>query len=61
MKKNIIQSMNNFEQEFDKFTNNPHTKFLCNISSLMLIFLALVVQMVGQYSNSSIENNKEEF
>lgn len=61
MKKNPIQEMNNFEKEFDIFTKNPHTKFLCDMSSLILIFMALVLQMVGMYSKNHIENNKEEF
>ena len=60
MKKNAMKEVNNFESEFDKFVENDHTEFLCNLAGALLAVASTVAIAIGQYSKHVKENREED-
>lgn len=58
MKKNPMKEVNNFENEFDKFVENDHTEFLCNLTGALLAVASIVSVVIGQYSKHVKEENE---
>ena len=58
MKKIDMKAINKGMGEFDKFVNNDHAEFICNLVALGLAVASGVVAIIGQYAKN--QDDKEE-